>query len=160
MNSSKKSQQMYFGRKAHIGTDAESGLMHTVPDTLGKVSDVVEDARLLHGEEEYTFGEAGYQGTAKRPDAKADVTWNVAMKPNQRWILNKQNAVDAMIDKFEKIQSGIRAKVERPFRGLSRQFVFLKVHYCSFRKNNALLPTLFAVPNVWRVQGKMIEAPG
>ena len=33
MHSSKKGQQMYFGMKAHIGADAESGLVHTVRGT-------------------------------------------------------------------------------------------------------------------------------
>jgi len=40
----------------------------------------------------------------------------VAMRPGKRRALNKANAVDAMIDKVEKIKAGIRAKVEHPFR--------------------------------------------
>ena len=37
MHSSKKGEQMYFGMKAHIGADAESGLVHTVVGTSGNV---------------------------------------------------------------------------------------------------------------------------
>ena len=33
MHSSKKGNQWYFGMNAHIGADAESGLVHTVQDT-------------------------------------------------------------------------------------------------------------------------------
>ncbi len=42
MHASKKGQQMYFGMKAHIGADAESGLVHTVRTTSGNVHDVTE----------------------------------------------------------------------------------------------------------------------
>ena len=44
------------------------------------------------------------------------------MRPGKRRALNKENAVDAMIDKVEKIKAGIRAKVEHPFRVIKRQF--------------------------------------
>ena len=35
MHSSKKGNQWYFGIKAHIGVDADSGLVHTVRATAG-----------------------------------------------------------------------------------------------------------------------------
>ena len=40
LHSSKKGSQWYFGMKAHIGVDAESGLVHTVRGTSGNVSDI------------------------------------------------------------------------------------------------------------------------
>lgn len=49
MHSSKKGNQWYFGMKAHIGVDAESGLVHTVRGTSGHVSDIAEGNTLLHG---------------------------------------------------------------------------------------------------------------
>ena len=69
MKDSKKGNQWYFGMKAHIGMDADSGLVHTVHGTAGSVDDVVEANSLLHGEEIEAWGDAGYQGAAKRPDA-------------------------------------------------------------------------------------------
>ncbi len=39
---------------------------------------------LLHGEESDVFGDAGYQGAHKRPDARKDFTWHVAMRPGKR----------------------------------------------------------------------------
>ncbi|MDI3511843.1 MAG: transposase, family, partial [Betaproteobacteria bacterium] len=35
-----------FGMKAHIGVDADSGLVHTVIGTSGNVADVVEGKRV------------------------------------------------------------------------------------------------------------------
>ena len=51
MRQSQKGQPWYFGMKAHIGVDAESGLVHTVRGTTGSVNDVVEANALLHGKE-------------------------------------------------------------------------------------------------------------
>lgn len=160
MHSSKKGQQMYFGMKAHIGADAESALVHTVRGTSGNVHDVVEGNSLLHGDESVAFGDAGYQGIDKRPDAKAHVTWHVAMRPGKRRALDKENAADALIDKAEKLKAGIRAKVEHPFRVIKRQFGFIKVRYRGLKKNTAQLMTLFALSNLWMVRGKLLEAQG
>ena len=51
MHASKKGNQRYFGMKAHIGIDTESGLVHTVRGASGHVSDIAEANSLLHGEE-------------------------------------------------------------------------------------------------------------
>ena len=156
MHSSKKGNQWYFGMKAHIGADAESGLVHTVRGTSGHVSDIAEANSLLHGNESVAFCDAGYQGIEKRPDAKADVIWHVAMRPGKRRALNKENAADAMIDQAEKLKAGIRAKVEHPFRVIKRQFGFVKVRYRGLKKNTAQLFTLFALSNLWMVRSKLM----
>ena len=158
MHSSKKGNQWYFGMKAHIGVDAESGLVHTVRGTSGHVSDIAEANSLLHGQESIAFGDAGYQGVEKRPDAKADVTWHVAMRPGKRKALNIENEADAMTHKAEKLKAAIRAKVEHPFRVVKRQFGFVKVRYCGLKKNTAQLFTLFALSNLWMVRSKLMGA--
>lgn len=156
MHSSKKGNQWYFGMKAHIGVDAESGLVHTVRGTSGHFSDIAEANTLLHGQESVAFGDAGYQGIEKRPDATQDVTWHVAMRPGKRKALDKENEADAMIDQAEKLKAGIRAKVEHPFRVVKRQFGFVKVRYRGLKKNTAQLFTLFALSNLWMVRAKLI----
>jgi len=160
MHSSKKGNQWYFGMKAHIGADAESGLVHSVRGTSGHVGDIAEGNALLHGDETVAFGDAGYQGIDKRTDATPDVTWHVAMRPGKRKALDKDNEADAMIDKAEKLKAGIRAKVEHPFRVLKRQFGFVKVRYRGLKKNTAQLVTLFALSNLWMVRGKLMGAQG
>ena len=144
--------------KAHIGADAESGLVHIVRGTSGHVSDIAEANTLLHGEESLAFGDAGYQGIEKRPDSKAHVRWHIAMRPGKRKALSKDNEADAMIDQAEKLKAGVRAKVEHPFRVIKRQFGFMKVRYRGLKKNTAQLFTLFALSNLWMVRGKLMEA--
>ncbi len=156
MHSSQKGNQWYFGMKAHIGADADSGLVHTVRGTSGNVHDVVEGSSLLHGEETLAYGDAGYQGIDKRVDANEAVSWQIAMRPGKRKALNKEDAADALTDKAEKLKAGIRAKVEHPFRVIKRQFGFVKVRYRGLKKNTAQLFTLFALSNIWMVRGKLM----
>ena len=161
MHSSQKGKQWYFGMKAHIGVDADSGLVHTVRGTSGNVADVVEGNSLLHGQETDAFGDAGYQGAQKRPDARKDVTWHVAMRPGKRKELDKENnPIDALIDQVEKIKASIRAKVEHPFRVIKRQFGYTKVRYRGLKKNTLQLKTLFALSNLWMVRHQLLAAQG
>ena len=127
MHQTKKGNQWYFGMKAHIGVDAQSGLVHTVKGTAANVNDVIEANGLLHGHETNAFGDAGYQGAHKRPDAKDGVTWHVAMRPGKRKALDKSTKLGALTDEIERLKASIRAKVEHPFRVIKRQFGFVKV---------------------------------
>jgi len=55
MHQTRKGKQWYFGMKAHIGVDAQSGLVHTVVTTAANVSDVTQAHALLHGGETTVF---------------------------------------------------------------------------------------------------------
>jgi IS5 family transposase len=158
MKQSRKGQQWYFGMKAHIGVDAESGLVHTVRGTAGSVNDVVEANQLLHGEEKKVFADAGYQGAAKRPDARDGVEWLVAMRPGKRKKLDPDKAHDQLTEQIERLKASVRAKVEHPFRVIKRQFGHVKVRYRGLRKNTAQLHTMFALANLWLVRGKLLGA--
>ena len=159
MHSSKKGNQWHFAMKAHIGVDADSGLVHTVRGTAGHVADVTEGSSLLHGEETAVFADAGYQGADKRPDANPSVRWQVAMRPGKRRELDKaNNPIDALVDKIEKLKAGIRAKVEHPFRVVKRQFGYVKVRYRGLKKNTLQLKTLFALSNLWMARHQLMAA--
>ena len=155
MHQSKKGNQWYFGMKAHIGVDAESGLVHTVRGTSGNVNDVVEANALLHGQESEAFGDAGYHGAHKRPDAKEGVRWNIAMRPGKRAALDKTRVVGQLTDQLERLKASMRAKVEHPFRVIKRQFGHVKVRYRGLKKNTAQLTTLFALSNLWMARKKL-----
>lgn len=158
MHQSKKGQQWYFGMKAHIGVDADSGLVHTVRGTSGHVNDVIEANSLLHGEETDAFGDAGYQGASKRPDAKAKVNWHIAMRPGLRKELDKETPMGKLIDQIERTKAQIRAKAEHPFRVIKRQFGHVKVRYRGLAKNTAQLHTLFALSNLWMARRHLLGA--
>ena len=143
--------------KAHIGVDAHSGLVHTVAGTAANVNDLNMAGVLLHGEEEAAFGDAGYQGVHKRPEA-AGPTWHVAMRPGLRRQLNPFIEPDFVAERVEKMKASIRAKVEHPFRVLKRQFGFTKVRYRGLAKNTAQIVTLFALSNLWMACRQLMGA--
>ena len=161
MHQTKKGNQWSFGMKAHIGVDAESGLVHTVIGTAANVNDVTQAAALLHGEEKVVFADAGYQGVAKREEAKAlDVQWHVAMRPGKRRALDMSRKSDRLREKAEKLKASVRAKVEHPFRVVKQQFGYAKARYRGLAKNTARLTMLFALSNLWMVRRQLMGAPG
>jgi transposase, IS5 family len=149
MHQTKKGNQWHFGMKAHIGVDADSGLVHTVIGTAANEADVAHAHALLHGREREVFGDAGYQGAHKRPEAKRRVRWNVAMRPGKRRKLDISKPLDQLKEQLEQLKASIRAKVEHPFRVIKRQFGHVKVRYRGLAKNTAQLKTLFALSNLW-----------
>ena len=62
MHQTKKGGQYFFGMKAHIGADVESGLVHHVHGTAANVADVTQVAELLHGEENAVYADATTHG--------------------------------------------------------------------------------------------------
>ena len=159
MHQTKKGNQWHFGMKAHIGVDADSGLVHTVIGTAANVNDVTQGHGLLHGEEQVVFADAGYQGATKRPEATG-VDWHVAMRPGKRRALDKNSPWGNLLDKAEQMKASVRAKVEHPFRVIKCQFGFTKVRYKGLAKNTAQLVTLFALSNLWMVRRQLMKAQG
>ena len=125
MHQVKKGNQWHFGMKAHIGVDAESGLVHTVIGTAANVNDVTQGHALLNGEEQVVFADAGHQGASKRPDATG-VDWHVAVRPGKRKG-QKHTPWGALKEQAGKVKANVRAKVEHPFRVIKRQFGYVKV---------------------------------
>ena len=159
MHQTKKGNQWHFGMKAHIGVDADSGLVHTVIGTAANVNDVTQAGALLHGEEEVAFGDAGYQGVHKRPEA-AGPDWYVAMRPGIRRKLNPFIEPEFNAEQVEKSKASVRAKVEHPFRVVKQQFGYAKARYRGLAKNTARLTMLFALSNLWMARRRVLGAQG
>ena len=159
MQQTKKGNQWHFGMKAHIGVDADSGLVHTVIGTAANVHDVTQGHDLLHGEESVVFADAGYRGAEKREEATG-VAWQVAMRPGKRKVLDKNSPWGNLLDKAEQMKASVRAKVEHPFRVIKCQFGFTKVRYKGLAKNTAQLITLFALSNLWMARRQLMGTRG
>ena len=160
MYQTKKGNQWHFGMKAHIGVDAESGLVHTVTTTAANAHDVTQAHALLHGQEEVVFADSGYRGVEKRQevqDKHAGVDWQIAMMPGKRKTLDKTRISNALTDQLEKLKAGIRAKVEHPFRVIKCQFGHRKTRYRGLAKNTSQLLVLFALSNLWMVRKRIIQ---
>jgi IS5 family transposase len=148
MHQAKKGNQWHFGMKAHIGVDAESGLVHTVIGTAANVNDVTQAGALLHGDETDAFGDAGYQGVEKREEnLEVPVAWHVAMKRSVRKALPK-SPWGEMMEWIEQAKASIRSKVEHPFHVVKNLFRHRKTRYRGLEKNTAHLFTLFGFANL------------
>jgi transposase, IS5 family len=147
MHQAKKGNQWHFGMKAHIGVDAESGLVHSVVATAANVADVTQAGALLHGQETAAFGDSGYQGVHKRDEAKGP-HWQVAMKPGKRRQLNATFEWARMLEQAEQLKASIRAKAEHPFHVVKNLFRHRKTRYKGMAKNAAQLFSLFGLANI------------
>ena len=160
MHQTKKGNQWHFGMKAHIGVDADSGLVHTVATTAANAHDITQAHALLHGEEDVVFADSGYRGVEKRDEVQElhpDSCWHIAMMPGKRKALDKSKALDALIDQLETIKARIRAKVEHPFRVIKCQFGHRKVRYKGLAKNTSQLLVMFALSNLWMVRKRILQ---
>jgi IS5 family transposase len=136
MGHTKKGEQYFFGMKAHIGVDAQSGIVHTVIGTAANVHDVTQAFALLTGNETHVLGDAGYRGVESRQEAKnLSVQWVISMMRSKRSGLDLSTKWGRIRENVEYLKSSIRAKVEHPFRILKCQFGHTKVRYNGLKKN-------------------------
>ena len=153
MSSSKKGNQWYFGMKAHVGVDAESGLVHTAGVTTGKVHDAKVMHRLIREDDRAVYGDKGYASDEKKCAAEdAGVLWAVKEKAKPgRELTKRQRARNRRFGK-------VRAKVEHVFRVVKCQFDYRKVRYRGIEKNGAQLFALFALANIFLARSRLASA--
>lgn len=157
MRQTKKGNQYYFGMKAHIGADFESGLVHHLHGTAANVADVTQVAELLHGEENAVYADAGYTGVEKRDEhVDRPVIWQIAARRSTYSTLSKRSLIYHGKRRIERAKAQTRHRVEHPFRVVRRQFSYVKRRFSGLRKNTAQLTTLFALSNLWIVRKRLM----
>ena len=158
MHQTKKGNQWYFGMKAHIGTDAGTGYVHTVTATAANTHDLDEAYRLVRDDDEVAYADAGYQGAAKRPEIAEDehrsrIEWRVAARKSKLKAMAEPDRAE------QSRQAGVRAKVEHPFLIVKRDFGFTKTRYRGIGKNLNHLHVLFASAN-WLMRARAVTLAG
>ena len=151
-HSVKKGNTWYFGYKAHVGVDKDSGLVHTVEVTAANEHDVTMTAKLLHGEEETVNGDSGYIGAEKREDAilknknGKKIRYDINRRPSQY----KKNSPrsKAQTKRREHEKSSVRAKVEHVFAVVKGQLGYRRTRYRGLVKQTATLSMMFALANL------------
>jgi IS5 family transposase len=150
MHQTRKGKQWYFGMKAHVGVDADSGVVHTLTGTAANVADISETHRLLHGQEKRGQGDSGYTGVEKRAEIVArfpQVKWQVAAKRGRIKAM-AEGPRKEVAQALEKAKAQLRAYVEHPFHVVKNLFRHRKARYRGLAKNTAQLHTLFALANL------------
>lgn len=145
MHQTRKSNQWYFGMKAHIGVDLHCGLVHSV---AGSAADVTQTVHLPHGAEKKVFADAGYIDADKRVELTGrEVTWHIARK---RATVNAmdEGPLKELTRQAERLKARLRARVEHPFHIVKNRFAHRKVRYKGLKKNTGQLYVLFALANL------------
>jgi IS5 family transposase len=147
MHQTRKGKQWYFGMKVHTGTDADSGLVHTVRATSANVADLNMLGELLHGQEQSLYGDSAYHSTALQQQAEASgIEFNVNERATSGHPLTQRRRAR------NRRLSRIRAIAEHPFLVVKRLWGHVKVRYRGIKKNLAQMNTLFALANLYRVR--------
>ena len=142
--------------KAHIGADADSGLVHSLHATAANESDVAHTHAVLHGEETMAFLDAGYTGVHKREEVvqaqiegriRSDIEWSVAQR-RRKITKMAEGTIKTLTKALERVKAQIRARVEHPFHVVKNLFHYKKVHYKGLAKNKAQLYSLFGLANL------------
>ena len=151
MSSTKKGNDWYFGMKAHIGVDADSGTVHSLDTSTARLHDSQVWDDLLHGEETSVWADKGYV-SAEREAAFAGPgkAWGVMRKAP------KGGELHPLDEWANRIIAMVRARVEHPFRVIKRQFGHVKTRYRGLAKNRAQLFTLFALGNLFLVRRRLM----
>ncbi len=158
MHQTKKGNQWYFGMKAHIGTDAGTGYVHSVTATAANVHDLDETVNLVRADDEVVYADAGYQGVEKRSEIAGEghlsgVEFRVAARKG------KLAAMAEPDRQAESRKASVRAKVEHPFLIVKRDFGFTKTRYRGIAKNLNHLNVLFASAN-WLMRARAVALMG
>src|SRR6056297_1873111 len=151
MSSTKKGNDWFFGMKAHVGVDAQNGIVHSLDTTTAKTHDSQVWDALLHGDETSVWADKGYVSAAREVAFSGpEKFWGVMRKAP------KGGALHPIDEDINRIIAKVRARVEHPFRVLKRQFGYLKTRYRGLTKNRAQLFTLFALGNLFLVRRKLM----
>ena len=152
MHQVKKGNEWHFGMKLHVAVDDSFGLIHSMTTTPANEHDITQVGKLLHGNEERVWGDAGYLGVEKRPEHEGrDVDWFIAMRPGKR----AQLKANDFLSEAEKTKASVRAKVEHCFYRIKRQFGYDKVRYRGLEKNTNRLYLLAGFTNLLRAEPYM-----
>lgn len=151
MSSTKKHGVWYFGMKAHIGTDTDTGVIHSLETTTAKVHDKDKFDELMHGEEKAKFGDKGYYDEDLKKEARrSGIYWGILDKGK------RNKPLSASQKKSNRKLSSIRSKVEFPFNIIKCQWHYTKVRYRGLVKNTLNLFTLFSLTNLYMMRKRLL----
>jgi IS5 family transposase len=160
MHQTKKGNQWYFGAKAHIGVDANSGLVHHIEVTAANVSDQHVIEPLLCGAEALVLADGGYHRSDR---VVGNETRSLNGGKTIVWTPHKRRAgteLSAAQRGANKALAQMRSKVEHAFRILKCQFGYRKVRYWGLAKNKAQLVTLFMLGNLYQARHQLLNPAG
>ena len=139
--------------KLHIGVDSKTKLIHSMATTAANVHDAKVLGELLHGNETRVYGDQAYRGQQGTIRQHA---------PNAKDFTNRRYRYRGVVDEVERgknrTKSGVRAKVEHPFRVIKQVFGFVKIRYRGLAKNTERLWVTCGLTNLFMVRRRLLSA--
>jgi len=126
----KKRNKSYYGYKGHIGTDAGTGVIHSLEFTTASVHDSQVFDELLTGKELAVYADKGYASRerSKQLESKG-IESNILEKGKRNKPLTKEQ-----IGKNKQLSS-VRNRVERPFAYMKRVLGYSLCSYFDIARN-------------------------
>ena len=154
MSSTRKSNQWYFGAKGHVGVQsAGKSLIHSAEMTTAKTHDSRVMDGLLHGEESSIFGDKAYHSEGRKRDCRRrNIFYGITNKAKRGHPLSHKQG------KHNRKMSGIRAKVEHPFRTIKVIFKQTKLRYRGLMKNSSWFKVLCGLQNIYLCRRELCGA--
>ena len=127
-------------------------MLHTIKTPSANEHDITVASELLTGAEEQVYGDSGYLGADKRPEAKKKnirgkrIQYKINRRPSQS--KNNSTRSKSQIRRREHEKSSVRAKVGHVFAVVKLQFRFRKTRYRGMPKQAAKLDMVFALANL------------
>ena len=128
MRQTRKGNQLYFGMKAHVGTDRR-GLVHSLVTTDAAQADVNQICELLHGDETVLYGDSAYSA---RWLAATCRSLGIKYRVNRR-----RRALSDYERRLNDSRSRHRARGEHAFHVVKPLWGFTNVRYRGLAKNTA-----------------------
>jgi len=149
----KKNGKTYFGYKAHLAVDEESGLVRQAEMTSADLHDSQRGLAMIQGDEQAYYGDKAYDSEALRNAlSERGIDDQIAYKGKrgkaqpdwQRW--------------FNKTASSVRVGVERANATMKNWYGMAKVRYRSLERNNCHLQFVAIAMNMKRARVLMAAA--
>lgn len=142
-----------LGMKAHIGVDADSGLVHTVIDTTVNLSDLTQVEGSLNAKEKHVSAMLASDAYTSIRGYKGEGLVHVATRPGERRALDHERELHQLMDKAERLRASVRAKVEHPFLRIVGSSLSTPRYATRARRGHcARINTLFALSCLWMAQ--------
>jgi IS5 family transposase len=149
----RKAKQWYFGMKAHVGSEAETGVAHTVEGAATTVAAFAVASERLHGEEETVFVDLGHLDVARhKPNTGKNVVQHMTMCRGRRRALGSSEH-DRILDQIERLKAKVRSKGDHASRVAKRQLRYVRCATVAWRGHRAVARTVHTAEPVGRGTG-------
>jgi len=143
----KKNGETYFGYKAHLAVDEESGFVRQAEMTSADLHDSQRGQAMIQGDEEAYYADKAYDSEALREELKTrGIKDRIAYKARRNKPLKNWQVW------FNKTASSIRVGVERANATMKNWYGMARVRYLGVKRNNCQLQFVAMAMNMKRAR--------